>query len=83
MLYYNRINLSKRTDPAKNNNSKECIVWHYRFFNHGFEFHDSACNGCHDLMMLCLQISYIATIAIKGFIVALFMTFANLKEFVC
>ena len=27
------------------------------FFYHGFEFHDRVCSGCHDLTMLCLNIS--------------------------
>ena len=32
------------------------------FFNHGFKFQDSVCNGCHDLTMLCLNLSDIAII---------------------
>ena len=34
--------------------------------NHEFKFQDSACNGCHDLMMLSLNINNIATVAVKG-----------------
>ena len=41
MLYYDRINKSKGIELAKSSN-KECMVCHYRFFNHGFEFQDSA-----------------------------------------
>ena len=33
------------------------MICHYWFFNHGFKFQDSVCNGCHDLKMLCLNIS--------------------------
>ena len=40
MLYYNRIDMRKGGDVAKSNNSKECIICHYLFFNHGFEFQD-------------------------------------------
>ena len=29
MLYYNRIDLSEETDPARSNTSKDCIVCHY------------------------------------------------------
>ena len=32
------------------------------FFNHGFKFQDFVCNSCHDLTMLCLNISNIAII---------------------
>ena len=35
------------------------------FFNHGFKFQDSVCNGCHDLRMLSLTISDIAMITVK------------------
>ena len=48
MLYYNRIDMRKGGDLAKSNNSKECIICHYLFFNHGFEFQDYVYNGCHD-----------------------------------
>ena len=34
-MHYNRIDLNEGIDPAKSNNSKECIVFHYSFFNHG------------------------------------------------
>ena len=57
MLYYDRIAISEGIDPAKCKNGKECIVCHYYFFNHGFDFQDSFCNGCYDLTMLCLNIS--------------------------
>ena len=41
-------------DVAKSNNSKECIIHHYWFFNHGPKFQDSMCNGSHDLTIMCL-----------------------------
>ena len=66
MLYYDKIDLCERIDPAKSNNSKECIVCHYWLFNRGFKFQNSVCNGCHDLMMLCFNISDNAIITVKG-----------------
>ena len=66
MIYYNRINLSEGIDVAKSNNSKECIVCHYWYFNQGFKFQTSPCNSCHDLLMLCLNINNIAIIIVKG-----------------
>ena len=33
------------------------MICYYCFFNHGFKFRDYVCNGCHDLSMLCLNIS--------------------------
>ena len=35
-------------------------------FNHGLEFQDYVCNGCHDLTMLCHNISDIAIITVKN-----------------
>ena len=42
------------------------MVCYYWYFNHGFKFQKSACNVCHDLMMLCLNISGIAIITVKN-----------------
>ena len=66
MLYYDRIDISEGIDPAKSNDNKECMICHYWFFNHEFKFQDYVCNGCHNLTMLCLNISDIAIITIKG-----------------
>ena len=65
-MYHDRIDTSEGIDLAKSNNIKECMICHYWFFNHAFEFQDSVCNGCHDLMF-CLNISDIAIITVKNF----------------
>ena len=66
MLYYDRIDKSIGIDPIKSNKSKECIICHYLFFNRGFKFQVSVCNGCHDLTTLYLNISDTAIIAVKN-----------------
>ena len=66
MLYYDRTDISKGIDLAKTNNSKECMICHYCFFNQRFEFQDYVCNGCHDFPMLCLNISDIAIFTVKN-----------------
>ena len=66
MLYYDRIYTSEGIDLAKSNNSKEFMICHYWFFNHGFKFQDSACNSCHDLTMLCLNINNITIVTVKN-----------------
>ena len=38
MLYYDRIDISEGTDLAKSKSSKDGMICHYWFFNHGFEF---------------------------------------------
>ena len=57
MLYYDRIDINEETDTTKS---------YLGFFNHGFEFQNSVCNGCHDLTILRLNISDIAVITVKG-----------------
>ena len=66
MLYYDRTDISGGIDLTKSNNSKERMICHYWFFNHGFEFQDSLCNNCHDLTMLSVNISDTVIIAIKN-----------------
>ena len=66
MLCYDRIDVSEGIDLAKHNNSKECMICHYWFFNHGFTFQDSACNGSHDLTILSVNIDVIAVITVKN-----------------
>ena len=66
MLYYDKIDTSDGIDPTKSNKSRECMICHYWFFNHRFKFQDHVCNDCHDLTMLCLNISDIAIITVKN-----------------
>ena len=66
MLYYDKIDISDGIDPTKSNKSRECMICHYWFFNHRFKFQDHVCNDCHDLTMLCLNISDIAIITVKN-----------------
>ena len=42
------------------------MVCYYWFFNHGFKFQDSVCNGCHDLTMLWPNFSDIDVITVKN-----------------
>ena len=66
MLYDDRIDISKGIDLAESKNIKKCMICHYWFFHHGFEFQGSAYNGCHDLTMLSVNISGIAIITVKN-----------------
>ena len=66
MLYYNRIDIREGTDLAKSNRCKERMDFHYWIFNHVFKFQDSVCNDCHDLTMVCLNISNITIITVKS-----------------
>ena len=85
MLYCGRIDISEGIDLAKSKNSKECMICHYWFLNHGFEFQDYVCNFCHDLTMLYVNISNVTHCIslLKMLItVVLFITLANLKQLI-
>ena len=69
MLYYDRIDISKGTDLAKSNNSKECMIYHYWFLNHGLEFQNFIFSGCHDLTIFSANI-------------VLFITLTNWKQLI-
>ena len=51
---------------VKNNNSEECRICHYFFFNDEFKFQNFVGNGCHNLTMFCLNISNVAIITVTG-----------------
>ena len=42
------------------------MICHYWLCSNGFKFQDHVRNDCHDLTMLCLNISNIAIITVKN-----------------
>ena len=63
MLYYHKIDFSKGIDIT----SKECDICHYWYFvDNGFKFEPYVCNGCHDMLMMSINLNDIATLRIKG-----------------
>ena len=62
VLYCDRINLSEGTDVGKTSKSKECDICYYWYFlNESFKFQPNVWNGCHDLLMLSMNINRIDT----------------------
>ena len=67
MLYYDRIDISEGIDVNKTSALKESNICHYWYFlNKGFKFQANVCNGCHDLLMMSMNLSDIAILNIKG-----------------
>ena len=58
MLYYDITDISEGVNPIKTNKRRECILFCYLFYNHGFKFQDNACNGCHVSMQLKKYLIY-------------------------
>ena len=67
MLYHDRIDVSEGIDVNKISASKECDICHYWYFlNHTFKFQPNACNRCHDLSMMPINLRDIVILNIKG-----------------
>ena len=67
ILYYNRIDVSEENDINKTSASKEYDIGHYWYFlNYSFKFQLNACNRCHDLLMISINVSNIAILNIKA-----------------
>ena len=67
MLYYDRIDVSEGTDVIETVQIKR-----QRYFSllvvldKGFKFQLDVCNGCHDFLMMYMDLSDIAILNIKG-----------------
>ena len=67
MLYFDRIDFSEGLDVNKTNVSKKCDICHYWYFlNCSFKLQPNVCDRCHNLLMMFMNLSGIATINIKG-----------------
>ena len=68
MIYYDRIDVSEGLNVNKTSPQKKCDVFHYRYFiNLSFKFQPNACNRCHGLLMMPVNLSDIAILNIKVF----------------
>ena len=67
MLCYDRIDVSEALDVNKTSKSKECDICHYCYFLFkGFKFQPNVWNGCHNLLMMSINLSVIAILNIKS-----------------
>ena len=61
MLYYDRIYVSEGININKANTSKDCdICLYWYFLDDGFKFQPNVFNGCHDVLMMSMNLSNIA-----------------------
>ena len=80
MLYFDRIDVSEGIDVNKTSASKEydiCDYWY--FLNKCFKFQSYVCNRCHDLLMLCMNLSDNAILNIKGIVAVLLAELPKMK----
>ena len=58
MLYFSRTEVSGGTVVNKTSQSKKCNICHYWYFlDKGFAFQTDPHNGCHDLLMMSMNLS--------------------------
>ena len=62
MLYFDRIDVSEETDI----NKASGIYSYCCFLNKGFKFQPNVSYGWHDLLMISMNLSDIATLSIKS-----------------
>ena len=68
MILCDRIEVPKGTDVDKTNESKEWNVCHYWYFlDKDFKFETYVCNGCHDLLMMSVNLNDIAILHMNSF----------------
>ena len=62
--------INERIDINKTNASKQYDICHYWYFlNYSFKFQSNICNRCHDLLITSTNLSDIAILNIKGFLI--------------
>ena len=62
MLYFHRINVSEGLGVNKTSALKECnICHHWHFLNYSFSFQANVCNRSHNLLIMPMNLSDIAT----------------------
>ena len=67
MLYLNITDVSEGTDVNKTSSSKEGDIWHFQYFlDKEFKFQPDMCNGCHDVLMMSMNLCDIAILNIHG-----------------
>ena len=67
MLYHDRIDISEEIDVNRTTKSKACDICPYWYFlDKGFKFKRNICNGCHDVLMMSMNLTEIAIRNIHG-----------------
>ena len=81
MLYFDRIDVSKRIDVNKKSKLKACNICHcWYFLNKGFKCQPYVCNRCHDLLIISMNLSHISILKLKMLvIVVLLLELAKMK----
>ena len=67
MLYYDRIDMSEKIHFNKTSELKEYNICHYScILDKGLKFQPDVYNGCHDVLMMSMNLSDIANLNIHG-----------------
>ena len=67
MLHYDRIDASGEISVNKTSKPREWDICHYWcFLDKVFKFQPDVCNGCHDVLMMFMNLSDITILNING-----------------
>ena len=65
------LTLSEGNDVYKTSELKECNICHrWYFLNKGFKFKTNVCDRCHDLLLMFINVSNVATLIILSCIIS-------------
>ena len=81
MLYFDRIDVSEEIDVNKTSESKKshiCCYWY--FLNIRIKFQRHVCNGCHDFLMMSMNLNDIAISNLKNSLVAVLLAEKSKSE---
>ena len=56
--------LRKKSETSKSTECNDCQYWY--LLNKGFKFQPNICNGCHELLVISMNLSDIAILNIKS-----------------
>ena len=67
MQYFDRTDISEGIYVNKTSASNKCYICQYwHFLNYSVKFQPNVCNRCHNLLMMCMNLSNIAILNMKG-----------------
>ena len=67
MIYFERIDVSKGIDINKTSTLRKHIIYQCLYFlDKGFRFQSALYNGCHDILMMAIDLNSIAITDIHG-----------------
>ena len=81
MLEYDQIDISEGNDVDKTNESKKCVLCHYRYFlNKKFSYGSYLCDGCYNAVQKSISFKNITIVNVKKSVYRIYFQDMNKRE---